>query len=814
MSKYGNIREEELKNKVAHDFFASYDTTRIIGNIDFCVSVPQPDGPELFEQESLLWAEAKKGDNSDLIASFAQLIITIGKARTHDSYLPPIFLGAFDAKRIAFVPFAEVMHLFSQNDFNWNVTPSDHQTSEFKQLQELLGELEISKKLLLYDFASEERLLHAFIKDNFHTGDGRIRCIQITINNFVNIYLRWLNEVKPSIAVDWELAKKKGILDADFFLADLLSERNLTLKQKLYVLLRGSYYVLDRTLDDSGLWREAQAYFHDDQQAHQQFWNKYVRPPRREFWDAIVGRRDLLVPQDVRERKGSFFTPRQWVELSQQYLADELGDKWQEEYYIWDCAAGTGNLLAGLTNKYHIYASTLDQADVDVMNERIDSGANLLNRHVFQFDFLNDPFKDLPESLRDIINDPDKRKKLVVYINPPYAEAATTRTKTGTGASKAKVARDNQVFLKYGKEMGLAGNELFAQFFIRIFKEMPGCVIGEFSTLKLLLAPGSQKFRQLFTARLCRMALLPADTFDNVKGQFPIGFKIWRTDEAQPFQDIVADVYNREGNKIGEKTCKAPPEKLLMDWHRTNYDKKSRRIAYMRMLGSDIQHSGDIFLTLTPYANDIKQRKICNVTENNLCSMTVYLSVRLCIERTWLNDRDQFLYPNDDWHLDKEFHGDCLAYALFHGQNRISCAGGVNHWIPFTEVEVEANESFTSHFMSDYIQGKHMPTTERTLFDQAEPAAQPVQFSAEAQAVMHAGRELWRYYHQQPSALPNAAFYDIRLFFQGQDAKGHMNATSTDNKYNQLISSLRTALKELAQKKIQPKVYQYGFLRE
>jgi hypothetical protein len=41
-----------------------------------------------------------------------------------------------------------------------------------------------------------------------------------------------------------------------------------------------------------------------------QFWNKYERPPKEEYWDYIVNRRDLLVPQDIRERKGSFFTPQ------------------------------------------------------------------------------------------------------------------------------------------------------------------------------------------------------------------------------------------------------------------------------------------------------------------------------------------------------------------------------------------------------------------------------------------------------------------------------------------------------------------------
>ena len=48
MAKYDlNIREEELKHKVARDWFANYDTTQIIDNIDFAVAI-QPQGNELF----------------------------------------------------------------------------------------------------------------------------------------------------------------------------------------------------------------------------------------------------------------------------------------------------------------------------------------------------------------------------------------------------------------------------------------------------------------------------------------------------------------------------------------------------------------------------------------------------------------------------------------------------------------------------------------------------------------------------------------------------------------------------------------------
>jgi hypothetical protein len=72
---------------------------------------------------------------------------------------------------------------------------------------------------------------------------------------------------------------------------------------------------------------------------------------------------------------------------------------------------------------------------------------------------------------------------------------------------------------------------------------------------------------------------------------------------------------------------------------------------------------------------------------------------------------------------------------------------------------------------------------------------------------------LWQYYHSQPGTNANASFYDIREHFQGRDKSGKMNITSGDTQYNALIGDLRSALKTLALK-IQPKVYEYGFLVE
>jgi len=229
----------------------------------------------------------------------------------------------------------------------------------------------IDSGAMLFHFEKDEKELKKFIKNNFIAGKHELTKTRIDKNNFMVIYNKWLHAVKPTIVVDWDIAKKDGIIDGDFYLADLLSSENKTLKEKLFVLLKHDHYELDRIIDNAGFGNYKSTGFKDGQIAHTQFWNRYDRPPKEEYWDYIIQRRELLIPQYVRERKGSFFTPQIWVELSQKYLTDTLGEDWQDEYTIWDCAAGTGNLLSGLINKYNIWASTLDQQDVDVMHDRI-----------------------------------------------------------------------------------------------------------------------------------------------------------------------------------------------------------------------------------------------------------------------------------------------------------------------------------------------------------------------------------------------------------------------------------------------------------
>jgi hypothetical protein len=420
----------------------------------------------------------------------------------------------------------------------------------------------------------------------------------------------------------------------------------------------------------------------------------------------------------------------------------------------------------------------------------------------------------LPEGLRDIIEDESKRKKLVIYINPPYAEAGVTRQRTGTGKNKDKVATVHRINKLYGSLMGKASNEISSLFFMRIVKECSDAILATFSKLKY----GTQnfnRFRDHFLAQFKKGFLCPANSFDNVQGQFPIGFFIWDTSQKKKIRRFFVDVYEKQGHRNGKKRVHIiNKEKPLTLFTKSEVNGNGNGnvvyIGHFAARGCDFQNQNAVFI------DHLEKKKKggglhITISNKNLVKVAISFVVRKVIKHTWLNDRDQFLYPNDGWKADREFRYDCFAYTLFHNSNNISSQQGINHWIPFTEAEVNARSKFKSNFMTDFIAGK-IERTNGDLFSNGKKQKKIV-FSSEAKAVFSAGRKLWTYYHSRKKANVNASLYDIREYFQGRNASGKMNNKSDDETYNALIANLRSALKTLAQK-IEPKVYEYGFLKK
>jgi hypothetical protein len=396
---------------------------------------------------------------------------------------------------------------------------------------------------------------------------------------------------------------------------------------------------------------------------------------------------------------------------------------------------------------------------------------------------------------------------LIIYINPPYVEGDA---RIGKGRKGTQVTKIHE---KYQTIFGKSSAELSTQFFGRIYLEIPDCIIAAFSKMNFHVAPNYEKFRNFFLAKIEKMFIMPATTFDNVTGEFPISFKIWNTSKKVKLSDYKVDVYDKIGQFSGKKNIFSyDKSKYISDWLEENSKNISENyVGHLASVGNDFQHQRDV------YIDDVNRKKIAGgrhtmITVENLISASIYLAVRKVIPPTWLNDRDQLLYPNNKWQKDVEFQNDCLVYTLFN--NNISIKYGVNHWIPFSEEEVGAKYKFESHFMTSFITGKIKQNGYVNLFDNVgDKMCSKREFSSEATKVFDAGRELWKYYHSQPNCNVNASLYDIREYFQGRNDKGKMNNASEDKKYNELIANLRSALKILT-RKIKPKVYEYEFLKK
>lgn len=317
-----------------------------------------------------------------------------------------------------------------------------------------------------------------------------------------------------------------------------------------------------------------------------------------------------------------------------------------------------------------------------------------------------------------------------------------------------------------------------------------------------------KNFKEFFLAEYVSGFAVPAETFDNVKGKFPIAFTIWNTSVKSKINTIETDIFDKNGNYSGTKHFYGDLPNSINKWIKSFDDNKNSQIGLIVSCAPDFQHNSQLAIL-----SEQQQRYCFKITAQNLIKTSIYFSVRHSLNAEWLNDRDQFLSPKNGWQIDTEFQNDCLAFTLFFGANSITSIKVTNHWIPFAEQEVNAQGRFQSHFMTDFINGKIKTGNDDNLFVKETINNSKRVFSEEAKAVFDAGRELWKYYHSQPNVNVNASLYDIREYFQGRNEQGRMNAKSEDKKYMELIIELRNKLNFLADK-MKPKIYEYEFLKQ
>jgi hypothetical protein len=230
-----------------------------------------------------------------------------------------------------------------------------------------------------------------------------------------------------------------GVAETDYallFFADIMNDGKISTHKDLPAKL----VFMD---DKPAFMLNGKIYELGNKEGYRRFWAIYHRPPKEEYRNYLLERRDTLIPLEERSFKGAYYTPLAVVDKAYDLLAETLGNNWQKNYIVWDMCCGVGNLEVKHSNPRNVFMSTLDQADIDVMRaSKICVAATR-----FQYDYLNDDISDdgkidysltqkVPKELQQAIKD---GKKILVLINPPYAEAANSdNTTDNIGAENKK----------------------------------------------------------------------------------------------------------------------------------------------------------------------------------------------------------------------------------------------------------------------------------------------------------------------------------------------------------------------------------------
>jgi len=758
-------------------------------------------------QTQEIWFEAKHTGRTSSYAMFTQLLHYVQVALNKGEAVPPL-LAVIDTEKAALMKSADVLPFLAKKTVKWGKSASQYTQEALDEISAHIGTHFVSFKISTHE---DEFLSTA--KAAIQSGD--IIRTQITPDNLKQVFDKWVAMIGHEIV---------GVAPEDYallFFADIMHDGTVSTHANLPAELLhkngAPVFSLGGKIFELG-----------NKEGYRQFWAIYHKPPKSEYRDYLLERRDSLIPLDERSFKGAYYTPLHVVDKAYDKLAETLGKNWQREYIVWDMCCGVGNLEVKHSNPRNIYMSTLDQADVDVMK----ATKTCVAAQRFQYDYLNDDITDdgsidysltgkVPQGLRTAIAE---GKKILVLINPPYGETGSGIGKGDKNKKGVEQTRMNATMT----DVGYASKELFVQFLARIAKELPSATLAMFSKLKYVNAPNFAKFRSTWNAEYQGGFIVHSKAFDGLSGDFPIGFLIWKTNQDAkkkiPITEISVEVLNRKAQRIGEKKFYNLPNTDYLNVWMTKPEtndapalplsnaikvssnprlKKScdHMIGYLYASNNDLQHAGQETLIASSIFTGGNGGG-AYIREENLWQAAVVYTMRRIVKPTWINDRDQFLKPTEP--LSDEFKTDCLIWMLFNGSNLTASADGlewngkkwsiVNHFIPFTEAEVGAPDRFESDFMVEYLADKSL--------------------SAEAQAVLDAGRGLWQAYFAYTDARtvrdefklnrPDVGWYQVRNALKARNASGDtlpVNFGPFELAYQALSDKLR------------PQVFSLGFLR-
>lgn len=565
---------------------------------------------------------------------------------------------------------------------------------------------------------------------------------------------------------------------------------------------------------------------------------------------------DRLIEDTDRRRKGDFYTPTIWVDEAHKLLDKNLGDNWRDEYMIWDCAWGTGNL----TRDYKfadLYCSTLQEEDLNI-GYRYNK-----NAVKFQYDFLNDDvlafeqvekfckmgqfdtanailfntklYKMAPGLINGLLGINGKEKKSLLFlINPPYATSGVigTGAKSGTSDSNIKdTMKDNKIS---------GSDQLWIQFIYRIYtiKKLfnADIKIGAFTPSKILsLVKGKEvnnilinEFGYYEGYGIC------AANFADVKPNWSISFTLWGSGNIQYTKLHIMEMYGDNVKTIQDKELRVVlGEDRAIEWAKKstkaiktetlprftsaiNYNINSyydRNIEALAVFCCDLGIVETNMQRVTILPSRINANwTFWDITKDNFDKAISFFTARKLVSPDWINSKDEYMVPNIEHLLYKQWQSDCIVHSIFNTASNQSSLRNIGNnkcniqnqffWMSYKEIANLAGGKYSKDDINTAIEddiedfGK-----ERFVYKKL----QEVTLSPDAQAVLDMATELvqssFKYRKQFNIEHPeyhintwDAGWYQIKGLLKEYNPEG---LKQFNNLYKQLEDRMRHLVYEL-----------------
>lgn len=781
-----------------------------------------------------------------------QALLYVKKFEAAGEVLPNVILVG--DKDECFVLSTDSVRGFLSLPIDWSVAPS-------KGSPELTRALVSGVNVLPFVHAVDDRFKDLVERIEILSA-GQQASVRATEANLGVIFLYWRDRVFRPGKGKQELTATEQV---DVFLRSLFQPGDVYMHPSKRGVLTVPGYP-DGVLVDTDQYR---SFF-------QQFEQGYKPSEIKRF----MGMKDRLVEDDARRRQGAFFTPALWVDESHRELDRALGPNWRRDCVVWDPAAGTGNLTRDKHDWGCLISSTAERPDVGAMQQHGWGG-----HHVFQYDFLNpgsaSPFFE--EGVRNAIPDKVDRmlreaaaagKRLVFFMNPPYGTANDAGTK---GTSKAGMAITAVNAAMKDAKLGAPSQQLYAQFMFQVVElakkyGFRDHTVALFSKPTFISSGSYKPFRDWWYGQYAYWGgfLFQASHFADVSGAWGVSFTVWnsgrdaRTD-AKKFLPIrltdvidfavattaIKEIYNSDDREASEwvrqsiKGMKGSDAPQMSSGLNVKEGAGCRgslipgAFGYMASPGNGLQWSAmGTALFSAAYSN----AHGFSVLPSNWRRAVALYGARKLVEGNWINDKDEYITPDELAPGYDQWVNDCHVYALLHNANNATAMRDVaykgklwrikNHWFWRTRKDtLEALDTVKTPTLYRDCEQEPVKQSDVNLItgeDETHPwersgdaymahllSTGAVALSPDARTVLEALDALWL------KSLPMREDYYAGRPVTDKEPDLHLNAWDAGvyqckNLWRDLFPTEWAELKALHKAlagRLQDGVYDYGFLR-